>query len=103
MSPIGDVATVEVAPFTAAQITGIAGRRYPASLAGAHHPGGIPIVEESTLERMPAPLQSALQVSPARHFWHSLNRSCAGAPASTWCGRIWALLPSWALSSSRRR
>jgi predicted GTPase len=32
-----------VIAFTAAQIPGIAGRRYPASLAGARYPDGIPI------------------------------------------------------------
>ena len=42
-----DDPTVEVVAFTAAQITGIAGRSYPPSLAGEHYPQGIPIVEES--------------------------------------------------------
>jgi predicted GTPase len=41
---------VEVVAFTAAQISGIAGRRYPALLAGTLYPDGIPIVEEATLE-----------------------------------------------------
>ena len=36
---------VEVVAFTAAQITGIAGRRYPPSLAGQLYPEGIAIVE----------------------------------------------------------
>jgi predicted GTPase len=40
----------EVVAFTAAQIPGIAGRRYPASLAGPLYPHGIPIVEEAALE-----------------------------------------------------
>lgn len=40
----------EVIAFTAAQIPGIEGRRYPASLSGALYPGGIPIVAEETLE-----------------------------------------------------
>ena len=44
-----DVATRVVA-FTAAQIPGIAGRRYPASLAGALYPGGIAIEDEANLE-----------------------------------------------------
>ena len=39
----------EVVAFTATQIPGIAGRRYPASLAGPHYPNGIPIVEEHQL------------------------------------------------------
>ena len=40
----------EVVAFTAAQITGIAGRRYPPFLAGQLYPQGIPIVPEDALE-----------------------------------------------------
>ncbi|MEM0440531.1 MAG: cyclic 2,3-diphosphoglycerate synthase [Candidatus Caldarchaeum sp.] len=39
----------EVVAFTAAQIPGIAGRIYPASLAGPLYPDGIPIYDESKL------------------------------------------------------
>lgn len=39
----------EVVAFTAAQIPGIAGRRYPAALAGALYPEGIPILAEERL------------------------------------------------------
>jgi len=39
----------EVVALTASQIPDIAGRRYPAALAGRHHPDGIPIVAEDTL------------------------------------------------------
>lgn len=39
-----------VIAFTAAQIPGIAGRRYPAGLAGELYPEGIPIVDEAELE-----------------------------------------------------
>jgi len=39
----------EVVAFTAAQIPDIAGRRYPASLAGQLYPEGIPIVDEAEL------------------------------------------------------
>ncbi|MGA7160198.1 MAG: cyclic 2,3-diphosphoglycerate synthase [Bacteroidota bacterium] len=41
-----------VVAFTAAQIPNIAGRKYPASLAGALYPKGIPIYEEKDLERL---------------------------------------------------
>jgi predicted GTPase len=41
-----------VVAFTAAQIPGIAGRRYPATLAGAHYPEGIPIVAETELDAL---------------------------------------------------
>jgi predicted GTPase len=42
----------EVVAFTAQQIPNIAGRRYPATLAGAHYPEGIPIHPESELEEL---------------------------------------------------
>ena len=41
-----------VVAFTATQIPGIAGRRYPAELAGKHYPEGIPIVAEDELEEL---------------------------------------------------
>ena len=41
-----------VVAFTAAQIPNIAGRKYPASLAGTLYPKGIPIVEEKNLEKV---------------------------------------------------
>lgn len=41
-----------VVAFTAAQIPGISGRRYPASLAGPRYPEGIPILAEAELERI---------------------------------------------------
>ena len=45
-----DDPTVCVVAFTAAQIPGIAGRRYPASLAGPRYPEGIAIDDEAALE-----------------------------------------------------
>jgi predicted GTPase len=42
----------DVVAFTAAQIPGIAGRRYPASLAGHLYPQGIPIEDEHDLEAL---------------------------------------------------
>ena len=42
----------EVVAFTATQIPGIAGRRYPSVLAGSLYPGGIPIYPEEDLERI---------------------------------------------------
>jgi predicted GTPase len=49
-------ADVEVVGFTATQIPDIAGRRYPASLAGPRYPDGIPIFEEAALEQLIARL-----------------------------------------------
>lgn len=43
---------VEVVAFTAAQISGIANRRYPPSLAGSLYPDGIPIVDETEFESL---------------------------------------------------
>jgi predicted GTPase len=45
-------AEVEVVAFTAAQIAGIAGRRYPPELAGPLYPDGIPILDETELEAL---------------------------------------------------
>ena len=42
----------EVVAFTAAQIPGISGRRYPAALAGERYPHGIPILDETDLPRI---------------------------------------------------
>ena len=42
----------QVIAFTAAQIPDIAGRRYPASLAGPCYPDGIPIHDESELDSL---------------------------------------------------
>ncbi|MDH3667690.1 MAG: cyclic 2,3-diphosphoglycerate synthase [Paracoccaceae bacterium] len=44
-----DDPAIEVVAFTAAQIPGIAGRRYPPSLAGPLYPEGIPIEDEACL------------------------------------------------------
>jgi predicted GTPase len=43
---------VEVVAFTAAQIPGIAGRRYPPSLSGPLYPDGISVLEEGDLETL---------------------------------------------------
>jgi len=47
-----DDPSTEVVAFTAAQIPGIADRRYPAALAGELYPAGIPIEDESDLEAL---------------------------------------------------
>ncbi len=45
-------AAYEVVAFTAAQIPDIAGRSYPAELAGEFYPNGIPIYEEKDLPKL---------------------------------------------------
>jgi predicted GTPase len=47
-----DHAEFRVVGFTAAQIPGIASRRYPSELAGDLYPDGIPIFDESELENL---------------------------------------------------
>ena len=47
-----DAADYHVVAFTAAQIPGISGRRYPPALAGPRYPDGIAIVPEDDLERL---------------------------------------------------
>ncbi len=46
----GTSPSYQVVAFTATQIPGIDGRRYPAALAGSLYPDGIPIVAEDELE-----------------------------------------------------
>jgi len=43
---------VRVIAFTATQIEGIAGRRYPPALAGRFYPDGIPIIAEAELDKL---------------------------------------------------
>ena len=47
-----DDGQTEIVAFTATQIPGIAGRNFPASLAGPRYPDGIPIIEEDDLEQI---------------------------------------------------
>ena len=47
-----DDGAYEVVAFTAAQIPGIVGRKYPASLAGKLYPDGIPIFAEEDLPQL---------------------------------------------------
>jgi len=47
-----DNSAYKVLAFTAAQIPDIAGRKYPASLAGSLYPDGIPIYPQDDLERL---------------------------------------------------
>ena len=42
----------KVVCFTATQIPGISGRKYPASLAGKGYPTGIPIYDETELVKL---------------------------------------------------
>jgi len=76
--------SVEVVAFTAAtQIPGIAGRRYPAELAGPLYPNGIRIVAETELEMILATENIDLVVFAYsdvthEHVMHSASRALAG-------------------------
>jgi predicted GTPase len=73
----------EVVAFTATQIPGIAGRRYPPELAGPRYPTGIPIVPEAELERLlrEQPVDSVVfAYSDVSHetVMHAASRALAG-------------------------
>jgi predicted GTPase len=94
-----DDAAVEVVAFTAAQIAGIASRRYPASLAGAHYPSGIPIIEESALEEL-CRVKSVDEVVfaysdvPHEHVMHIASRALASGADFTLLGPNRTMLSS---------
>jgi predicted GTPase len=92
---------VEVVAFTAAQIPGIEGRRYPAALAGPLYPEGIPIVPEAELEalcrraRVDEAVFAYSDVSHA-HVMHCASRALA-------CGADVSLLgPARTMLEARR-
>ncbi len=102
--------TVEVVAFTATQIPGIADRRYPAELAGALYPDGIPIVDEGTLETVCREshvdeVVFAYSDVPHEHVMHLASRALAsGADVSLLGPRRTALksrLPVIAVSAVR--
>ncbi|MFN3594952.1 MAG: cyclic 2,3-diphosphoglycerate synthase [Thiobacillaceae bacterium] len=78
-----DDPATEVVAFTATQIMGIAGRRYPPSLAGPLYPEGIPILDESELDALLArtPVDQVVfaysDVTHA-HVMHLASRALAG-------------------------
>ncbi|MCU0840979.1 MAG: cyclic 2,3-diphosphoglycerate synthase [Thiobacillaceae bacterium] len=74
---------VEVVAFTAAQIGGIAGRRYPPALAGPLYPDGIPILDEAELDALLAreavdQVVFAYSDVPHAHVMHLASRVLAG-------------------------
>ena len=72
----------DVVAFTAAQIPGIAGRRYPAVLAGPRYPAGIPIHDEAELEEIcrggsVRRVMFAYSDVPHAHVMHLASRALA--------------------------
>jgi predicted GTPase len=89
----------EVVAFTATQIPGIAGRAYPAELAGPLYPEGIPIVPESELERLVRAEQIDLVVfaySDVSHatVMHAASRAMAAGADFELLGPRATMLPS---------
>lgn len=77
--------SVRVAAFTAAQIEGIAGRRYPAALAGPLYPAGIPIIAEADLDQLIRndrvdQVVFAYSDVPHEHVMHLASRTLAAGP-----------------------
>ncbi len=94
-----DDPAAEVVAFTAAQIPGIAGRRYPRQLAGARYPAGIPIEPEEDLERLIRE-RSVDQVVFAysdvshEHVMHLASRALASGADFVLLGGRRTMLPS---------
>ncbi len=86
-----DDAATEVVAFTAAQIPGIAGRRYPPALAGRLYPDGIAIVDEAELEalcraRSVDEVVFAYSDVPHAHVMHVASRALAAGADFTLLG-----------------
>ncbi len=79
---------VEVVAFTAAQIPGIAGRRYPPTLAGTRYPSGIPIVEDAALEATCRAQEVVFAYSDVSHeeVMHAASRALAAGADVTLLG-----------------
>ncbi len=91
--------SVEVVAFTATQIPGIAGRRYPAELAGPGYPAGIPILPEQDLESIVRDESVDLVVfaySDVSHetVMHSASRALAAGADFELLGPRSTMLPS---------
>jgi predicted GTPase len=91
--------SVEVVAFTAAQIPGIADRRYPAELAGPGYPAGIPIRPEAELETLIRDLHVDTVVhaySDVSHeqVMHSASRALAAGADFKILGPTATMLPS---------
>ncbi|MFN6953881.1 MAG: GTPase [Acetobacteraceae bacterium] len=89
----------EVVAFTAAQIPGIAGRRYPPGLAGPLYPDGIPILPEEglpqTLPRLAAEeVVFAYSDVPHAHVMHLASQALAAGADVRLCGPRATMLAS---------
>lgn len=80
-----DDPAVEVVAFTATQIPGIAGRRYPAELAGPRYPHGIPIEDEARLEALCRELRVDRVVFAYSDVTHAHVMHCASRALAAGC------------------
>jgi len=90
---------IEVVAFTAAQIPGIEGRRYPAQLAGPRYPDGIPIYEEDRLETLIAEhavdlVAMAYSDVPHEFVMHQAARVNAAGPSFCMLGAAQTMIES---------
>ncbi len=89
----------QVVAFTAAQIPDIAGRKYPAKLAGKGYPKGIPIHPEQDLEKLIADLQVdevvfAYSDVPHVYVMHQASRALSCGADFTLMGPIDTMIKS---------
>jgi predicted GTPase len=84
----------EVVAFTAAQIPGISGRSYPASLAGALYPEGIPIVSEAELDTLVREGGTGNVVFAYSDVTHRTKRSRSTSRTSPRCPSRWRRSPT---------
>jgi predicted GTPase len=94
-----DDAAMEVVAFTAAQIPGIAGRRYPPALAGRLYPDGIAIVHEAELDTLCRAhsvdeVVFAYSDVPHAHVMHVASRALAAGADFTLLGPKRTMLTS---------
>jgi predicted GTPase len=94
-----DDPTVDVVAFTATQIPDIAGRRYPAELAGSRSPSGIPILAEAELEAIVRDLKVddvVFSYSDVSHVdvMHLGSRAIAAGASFVLPGAAETMLPS---------
>ncbi len=94
-----DDPSVEVVAFTATQIPGVAGRRYPPELAGDLYPDGIPIEGEEKLEELVGRLSVdevvfAYSDVPHTHVMHVASRAQAAGADFTLLGPKSTMLSS---------
>jgi predicted GTPase len=90
---------VEVVAFTATQIPGIEGRRYPPELAGSRYPNGIPIHPEGDLLRLVHDLevdQVVFAYSDVSHLhvMHTASEALAAGADYVLLGPASTMLPS---------